>query len=120
MKFSFRRIVFLTFVFSAFVSSVLSLVSLAASPPQTTSEPQSEAVRLLQQYVSIDSSNPPGDTSKAGDFVASVLEREGIAVTRFEPAPGKAIVLARLKATVTPPAGKAILLLRHFDVVPAD
>src|SRR6185503_9884145 len=50
----------------------------------------------------------------------SILEREGIAVTRYEPAPGKAIVMARLKATVTPVAGKAILLLHHFDVVPAD
>src|SRR5207249_3079467 len=37
-----------------------------------------------------------------------------------EPAPGKSIVLARLKATVAPPAGKAILLLHHMDVVPAD
>jgi acetylornithine deacetylase/succinyl-diaminopimelate desuccinylase-like protein len=79
-----------------------------------------EAARLLQQYVAIDSSNPPGEYKKAADFVASILEREGIAVTRYEAAPGKSIVLARLKATVSPPAGKAILLLHHFDVVPAD
>jgi len=79
-----------------------------------------EATRLLQQYVAIDSSNPPGEYKKSADFVASTLEREGIAVTRYEAAPGKSIVLARLKATVSPPAGKAILLLHHFDVVPAD
>src|SRR5262249_4023137 len=34
--------------------------------------------------------------------------------------PGKAIIYARLKATVSPPAGKAIVLLHHMDVVPAD
>jgi len=81
---------------------------------------QDEAVRLLSQYVAIDTSNPPGDTRKAADFLASVLEREGIPVTRYESAPGKAIIYARLKATVSPPAGKAILLMHHMDVVPAD
>ena len=49
-----------------------------------------------------------------------MLQREGIAVTRYESEPGKAIVLARLKASVTPPAGRAVLLLHHMDVVPAD
>ncbi|HEV3138871.1 MAG TPA: hypothetical protein VGY57_00075, partial [Vicinamibacterales bacterium] len=43
---------------------------------------QNEATRLLQEYVAIDTSNPPGDTKKAADFVASILERDGIAVTR--------------------------------------
>jgi acetylornithine deacetylase/succinyl-diaminopimelate desuccinylase-like protein len=104
------------YLFLAFVSSVLSFVSSAVLQPQA----QDEATRLLEQYVAIDTSNPPGDTKKAADFLAAILEREGVAVTRFEPAPGKSIVLARLKATVTPPAGKAILLLHHFDVVPAD
>src|SRR5262249_39262444 len=75
---------------------------------------------LLTSYVAIDTSNPPGDTTRAAEFLAGILEREGIPVTRYESAPGKAIVYARLKATVSPPAGKAILLLHHMDVVPAD
>jgi acetylornithine deacetylase/succinyl-diaminopimelate desuccinylase-like protein len=79
-----------------------------------------EATRLLQEYVRIDTANPPGDTRKAADFLASIFEREGIPFTRYESAPGKAIVYARLKATVSPPAGKAIVLLHHMDVVPAD
>ncbi|HKB12595.1 MAG TPA: M20/M25/M40 family metallo-hydrolase [Vicinamibacterales bacterium] len=81
---------------------------------------QEEAERLLSAYVAIDTSNPPGDTRKAADFLASILERDGIPVTRYESAPGKAIVYARLKATASPPAGKALLLLHHMDVVPAD
>jgi len=79
-----------------------------------------EATRILQEYVRIDTSNPPGDTRKGADLVAGVLERDGIPVTRYESAPGKAIVLARLNATMSPPAGKSILLLQHMDVVPAD
>src|SRR5204863_5075059 len=92
------------------------LVAAASLAAQT----QDETTRLLQESVRIDTSNPPGDTRKAADFVAGVLTREGIPVTRYESEPGKAIVLARLKATVSPPAGKAILLLHHMDVVPAD
>jgi acetylornithine deacetylase/succinyl-diaminopimelate desuccinylase-like protein len=100
----------ITLLFATFVASV-SL---------TRAQPTDEAVRLLQEYVRIDTSNPPGDTRKAADFLAGVLERDGIAVTRYESAPGKAIIYARLKATVSPPAGKAIVLLHHMDVVPAD
>ena len=100
--------------FAAFVSFV-SFLSLSG-----VAEAQDEAVRLLSDYVAIDTSNPPGDTRKAADFLAGVLEREGIPVTRYESAPGKAIIYARLKATVSPPAGKAILLMHHMDVVPAD
>ena len=102
--------------FLAFVS----FVSFASTQRAVRAQGQDEATRLLQQYVAIDTSNPPGDTRKAADFLAGVLEREGIPVTRYESAPGKAIVMARLKATVSPPAGKAVVLLHHMDVVPAD
>jgi acetylornithine deacetylase/succinyl-diaminopimelate desuccinylase-like protein len=86
----------------------------------TSAQELEETTRLLQQYVAIDTSNPPGDTTKAAAFLTSILEKEGIPVTRYESAPGKAIIYARLKATVSPAAGKAILLLHHMDVVPAD
>jgi acetylornithine deacetylase/succinyl-diaminopimelate desuccinylase-like protein len=79
-----------------------------------------EATKLLQQYIRIDSSNPPGNTRPAADFLEGVLARDKIGVVRFESSPGKSILLARLKATVDPPAGKAIVLLHHMDVVPAD
>ena len=100
-------------LFFSFVS--LSPVSIA----QPTGS-RSEIERLLTQYVAIDTSNPPGDTRKAADFLASILERDGIPVTRYESAPGKAILYARLTATVSPTAGKAVVLLHHMDVVPAD
>jgi acetylornithine deacetylase/succinyl-diaminopimelate desuccinylase-like protein len=103
-----RRLAFLSFV------SCVSFVSFVS-----TQSPD-EATRLLQEYVRIDTSNPPGDTRKAADFLAGIFEREGIPVTRYESEPGKAIIYARLKATVNPPAGKAVILLHHMDVVPAD
>src|SRR5215213_745760 len=105
------RLLFIAFV--SLVPSVLSVRSGRAQPPD-------EVTRLLQEYVAIDTSNPPGDTTKAAAFLTSILEKEGIPVTRYESAPGKVIVYARLKATVSPAAGKAIVLLHHMDVVPAD
>ena len=102
------------------VASVFFVTSMSSLIATSQSGSSDEAVRLLSQYVAIDTSNPPGDTRKAADFLASVLDREGIPVTRYESAPGKAIIYARLKATVSPPAGKAILLMHHMDVVPAD
>ncbi len=77
----------------------------------------SEATRLLQQYVRINTSNPPGDVTKAADFLVQILEREGIAVKRYESGPGRSIVLARLKGRG--PA-KPLMLLHHMDVVPTD
>jgi acetylornithine deacetylase/succinyl-diaminopimelate desuccinylase-like protein len=102
----------------SFASSVVAISVLVAQP--AAAQPQDEATRLLSEYVRIDTSNPPGDTRKAADFLAAILDREGIPVTRYESAPGKAIIYARLKATVSPPAGKAVLLMHHMDVVPAD
>src|SRR4029450_9065493 len=90
-----------TFVyFLAFVT----VVSFVSTQRAVRAQAQDEATRLLQQYVAIDTSNPPGDTRKAADFLAGVLEREGIPVTRYESAPEKAIVMRRLKGKGWPPA----------------
>jgi acetylornithine deacetylase/succinyl-diaminopimelate desuccinylase-like protein len=76
-----------------------------------------EAVRTIQEYVRINTSNPPGDVIKAADFLTGILQREGIPVKRYDSGPGRSIVVARLKGTGT---GKPLLLLNHMDVVPTD
>lgn len=78
---------------------------------------EAEALKTLQAYIRINTSNPPGDVTKAADLLASVLEHEGIPVKRYKSAPGRSILLARLKGSGT---AKPILLLHHMDVVPAD
>ena len=75
---------------------------------------EAEAIATIQSYVRINTSNPPGDVTKAADFLVAILEREGVPVKRYESAPGRSIVLARLKGTG--PA-KPLLLLHHMDVV---
>ena len=96
------------------------------SAPAATQQPfdwkalEADAVKTLQAYIRIDTSNPPGDVGKAADFLSSILEREGIPVKRYESAPGRSILLARLKAAAAPASAKPIVLLHHMDVVPTD
>jgi len=99
---------------------VFAAIGIAFAVATLSAQQQDEATRLLREYVAIDTSNPPGNTDKAADFLMTTLARDGIAAKRYESAPGKSIVIARLPATVSPPAGKAIVLLHHMDVVPAD
>ena len=88
----------------------------AQAPPDWKAV-EREAIQTIQSYVRINTSNPPGDVTKAADFLMGILEREGIQARRFESAPGRSIVLARLKGAG---AAKPILLLHHMDVVPTD
>ncbi len=100
-------------VFAALALRVPGLDAQAADWAQVSDE----AIHTLQDYVRIDTSNPPGNTSKTADFLTAIFTREGIPVERYESAPGKVIIVARLKGSG---AHKAILLENHMDVVPAD
>ena len=101
-------------------TTVVALLMLAAAPAQTIdwNSVETEAVETLQGYVRIDTSNPPGDVTKAAGYLDDILRREGIDVTRYQSAPGRAFVLARLKGDGS--GGKAIVLESHMDVVPTD
>ncbi len=75
-----------------------------------------ESVPLLREYLTIDTTNPPGDVSRAADWVERLLRSEGLAPARFGPAPEKANVVATLGDG--DPA-RALVLAHHMDVVPA-
>src|SRR5215472_14448945 len=101
-------------------AAVAATLMLAAAPAQTIDwkSVEAEALKTLQGYVRINTSNPPGDVTKAADYLADILKREGIEATRDQSAPGRAFVLARLKGDGS--GGKAIVLESHMDVVPTD
>ena len=77
-----------------------------------------EAAALLQQYVKINTTNPPGDELDAAKMLKEKFLAEGIPATVWEPAPGRGIVAARLRGTGR--HTKALVLLSHMDVVPAN
>ena len=78
---------------------------------------EDEAVALLSRYIQIDTTNPPGNEIKAAEFFKEIFEREGIEVKIIESAPGRGNVYARLRGDGSK---KAVVLLNHMDVVPAD
>lgn len=77
---------------------------------------QDEAVTRLQQYIRIDTSNPPGNEEKTMQFFADIFKAEGIPYETALSAAGRGNIWARLKGGSEP----ALLLLSHMDVVPAD
>ena len=74
-----------------------------------------EASRLLQEYLRIDTSNPPGNEARAVEWLSALLGRDGIAFETAESAPGRSNLVAHLG-----PAGAGICLLNHTDVVPVE
>jgi acetylornithine deacetylase/succinyl-diaminopimelate desuccinylase-like protein len=79
------------------------------------------AVRWLQQYLQIDTTNPPGNEARATSWMKKILDEEGIENRVFEIAPGRANLWARLPATVSAGQKKRpIILLNHTDVVTSD
>jgi acetylornithine deacetylase/succinyl-diaminopimelate desuccinylase-like protein len=83
-------------------------------PKQTKMTPELD---LLRHYVGIDTSNPPGNELPAAQWLAQILESNGVHAEIIESAPRRASVYARVKGK-RPDEG--LLLLHHIDVVPAN
>jgi acetylornithine deacetylase/succinyl-diaminopimelate desuccinylase-like protein len=74
-------------------------------------------IELLQEYIRLDTSNPPGREREAAEWLARQLRDVGVEPEIIETAPGRANVLARLRGRTQ---GEGLLLTHHIDVVPAD
>ncbi len=76
-----------------------------------------ETIRFFQEYVRINTANPPGNEIEGARFFRKILEAESIPCQIFEPSPGRGNLLATLKGSGRK---KPFLLLNHMDVVPAE
>lgn len=77
------------------------------------------AVKWMQAYLRVDTTNPPGNELKAVNFYKRILDEEGIENRVFEFVPGRGDLWARIPAT-SPQAKRPIILLNHMDVVTSD
>lgn len=92
----------------------------AATGSQTASDKadpaawRDETVQILSDLVKIDTSNPPGNETRAAEYIKSLLAKEGIESEIVESAAGRGSLVARLKGN-----GKKrpLLLMGHLDVV---
>lgn len=88
----------------------------AAEPPDFDAAGK-EAVGLLQAYLRVDTTNPPGNERRAADFFKEIFDREGIQNRIYDLGNGRANILARLPGNGSM---RPLLLLNHLDVVPAE
>ncbi len=77
------------------------------------------ALAWMQEYLRIDTTNPPGHEMRAVAFFKKILDQEGIENRAFEFTPGRGDLWARLPHT-TAQAKRPIILLNHMDVVTSD
>ena len=87
----------------------------------------------MQEYLRVDTTNPPGNEMRAVAFFKKILDQEGIENRAFEYAPGRGDLWARIPRTgdekIPTSAAKdaaemghprPIILLNHMDVVTSD
>jgi len=91
------------------------------------------AVTWMQEYLRVDTTNPPGNEMRAVAFYKKILDQEGIENRVFEYTPGRGDLWARIPRTgeekIPTSAAKGaremghprpIVLLNHMDVVTSD
>lgn len=77
-----------------------------------------EAVALLAEYLRVDTVNPPGNETRACEWLGRVLSAEGISFQTYAREPSRASLVATLPSTGA--RGRSLILLNHTDVVPAE
>lgn len=75
---------------------------------------QPEILEHYSNLIRIDTSSPPGNETKAAEYLKGVLEREGIPAQIYELEHGRGNVLARLKGNGSK---RPFLIMGHLDVV---
>ena len=90
-------------------------------PPEHLRQYSDLAVKWMQEYLRIDTTNPPGNEMKAVAFYKKILDQEGIENRVFEYTPGRGDLWARIPhSTSGGEAKRPIILLNHMDVVTSD
>ena len=111
-----RRLIFFVLLFATPAARAQR-----AATPIDWNALRDETVQVLADYLRINTTNPPGGELQTALFLQRLLAREGIEAqlldtTELRPS-GRANLYARLKGNGSK---KAIALVHHMDVVPAD
>ena len=73
-----------------------------------------ETVERLRELIRIDTSNPPGNETRAAEHLKAILDREGIASEIIAKEPSRGNLVARLQGNGKK---KPLLLMGHMDTV---
>src|SRR5437879_2286737 len=76
-----------------------------------------EVTELLQELIRIDTTNPPGNETRAAELLRDYLEESGVSCELYVRIPERANLVARIPGHAD---GQRLLFLSHTDVVLAD
>ncbi len=93
---------------------VFAAATAAQVPTIDWQQQKAEILRHHRSLVQIDTSNPPGNETKAAEYLKKVFDSEGIPAQLFALDPTRANIVARLKGNGSK---RPILILGHTDVV---
>jgi acetylornithine deacetylase/succinyl-diaminopimelate desuccinylase-like protein len=105
------------------VALTLGLAALGAgtahgqSPEPDWGRVETETIEHFQALLRLDTSNPPGNETRAVSYLREVLEREGIPTQVFARDPERANLVARIQGSG---ARRPLLIMGHTDVVTVD
>src|SRR5262245_64975515 len=107
---------------SILIAGAASVLAAAALLAQASAQPdwktiEDETMRHYQAVLRIDTQNPPGNETKAAEYVKQVLEKEGIPAQIAGSDPNRSNVFARLKGSGRK---RPLLVMGHTDVVTVD
>jgi acetylornithine deacetylase/succinyl-diaminopimelate desuccinylase-like protein len=101
---------------------VATLIVFTAAFPRAQQAPanaaiEAETLQHFQALLRIDTSSPPGNETRAVDYLKQVFDKEGIPYQVFAKDPSRANIVARIKGN-----GKKrpLLIMGHTDVVTVD
>ncbi len=77
---------------------------------------ESEVTTILSEILRIDTTNPPGNETKAAKHIEKILNKDGFQCEIFESAPQRGSIITRFNGSGEKPS---LLLLSHLDVVAA-
>jgi acetylornithine deacetylase/succinyl-diaminopimelate desuccinylase-like protein len=102
----------------AAIAVLLLCFSLHCRPAESIeADPRdAEALQAFLHYLSIDTTNPPGNETSGAVYLQSLLTKEGIESRLLGSNPKRYSLYARLRSGSS---AKALVLLHHIDVVPA-
>ena len=94
-----------------------TITTTGAQAPSTEAAIEAETLQHFQALLRIDTQSPPGNESKAVEYLKSVFDKEGISYQVFAKDPQRANLVVRIKGN-----GKKrpLLLMGHTDVVTVD
>jgi acetylornithine deacetylase/succinyl-diaminopimelate desuccinylase-like protein len=96
---------------------VVSAAAITGAQQANNAAFEAETIQHFQALLRIDTSSPPGNETRAVEYLKSVFEKEGIPHQVFAKDASRANIVARLKGNGKK---KPILILGHTDVVTID